>query len=99
MRQLSFPEDRLGAVTGVISELQTVFQDEYVFGLWRGNFIPQLAWYRRGLPSALDENAILKCAPVWSWASRVFETAFMSFEPEDKEDWEVRDREVSCIEG
>jgi hypothetical protein len=94
VRKLSFPEDRLAAVAGVITELSSVFQDECVFGLWRSNFIHQLAWYRRGLPCAVDENAILNCAPEWSWASRVFETDFLSFEPEDKEDWEVRDREV-----
>jgi len=93
-RRLSFPEDRLAAVAGVIAELQPAFQDECVFGLWRSSFIQQLAWFRWALPCAVDENAILRCAPEWSWASRVYETDFLQFEPEDKQDWEVRDREV-----
>lgn len=94
VRKLSFQEDKLAAVAGIIAELGSVFQDECMFGLWRSNFINQLAWYRRGVPSAVDENTILKCAPEWSWASRVFEIGFLSFGPEDKEDWEIRGREV-----
>jgi hypothetical protein len=93
-RRLSFPEDRLAAVTGVIAELQPVFQDECIFGLWRGSFTRQLSWVRSGPASAVDENGILRCAPEWSWASRRFQTFFLAFEPYDEQSWELRDNTI-----
>jgi Heterokaryon incompatibility protein (HET) len=97
-RRLSFPEDRLAAVTGVTAELQSVCQDECIFGLWHNNFIRQLCWVRAGPPesasAALTEKGILHCAPEWSWASRQFQTSFRDVEPEEEQCWELRDNTV-----
>lgn len=97
-RSLSFPEDRLAAVTGVIAELQPVFQDECIFGLWRNNFLKQLCWVRANPPLsasvALKEKEILRCAPAWSWASRQFRIYFHNFELYEEQSWELRDKMV-----
>jgi hypothetical protein len=79
----------------VITELQPVFQDECIFGLWRGNFLKQLCWVRAEPPSsasaALTEKEILRCAPAWSWVSRQFKTTFLGLEPYEEQCWELRD--------
>lgn len=93
-RQLSFPEDRLAAVSGVIAELKPVFQDECISGLWRRSFVRQLAWHRSFVYADVDDSARLKCAPGWSWASRTFKISLPSLEPEDAEDWTIRDDKV-----
>jgi hypothetical protein len=92
-RCLSFPEDRYAAVTGVISELETAFQDDCSFGLWRGNFMRQLAWARTGTTRE-EADGLLCGAPAWSWASRQFQISFLSFEPDDANCWELRDNSV-----
>ncbi|KAK5655562.1 hypothetical protein OQA88_5493 [Cercophora sp. LCS_1] len=42
-RVLSFREDRLAAITGIISELKPLFDDECIFGTRRKNFVRQIA--------------------------------------------------------
>ncbi|KXX79945.1 hypothetical protein MMYC01_202305 [Madurella mycetomatis] len=94
-RQLSFPEDRLAALMGLIAELKPVFEDECTFGIWHRNFVRQLAWYKFRRPSSVpngdEEKALLSCAPAWSWASRYFPTMFARFEPYDEHCWKLKD--------
>ncbi|VUC24491.1 unnamed protein product [Clonostachys rosea] len=93
-RQLSFPEDRLAAVMGVIAELKPIFRDECLHGLWRQNFVSQLSWFRDHASHDLDADAILECAPEWSWASRVFPIDFVLFEPDATDEWQIIDRRL-----
>ncbi|KAH8802966.1 heterokaryon incompatibility protein-domain-containing protein [Xylogone sp. PMI_703] len=66
-RKLTDPEDRLPAVTGIISELETLWRDMNIYGLWKKWFIELLAWYK---PQEEREQArCLKRAPSWSWVS------------------------------
>ena len=97
-RQLSFREDRLAAVAGVIAELKPLFQDECTFGIWNKNFVRQLAWMRSDARSEGDED-VVSCAPAWSWASRLFGTHFMSFEPVREDGWMVAPDNALVLTG
>jgi len=44
-RDITFAEDRLPALAGVASELQKVWDDGYLAGMWRSQLIRQLGWY------------------------------------------------------
>jgi len=69
-RNLTFREDRLPALAGVANELQTVWKDTYIAGLWEKCLIAHLGWHRAGRiksssNSSLDSKEYL--APTWSW--------------------------------
>lgn len=90
-RKLSFREDRVSAVTGIIAELKPLFDDKCVFGIWRKSFLRQIAWARTSLLSGEKEDEdVLACAPAWSWASRSFAVHFMAFQPFDENCWKLR---------
>jgi hypothetical protein len=67
--QLTKPEDKLVALSGVAKIWQAVSQDEYIAGLWRKDLATQLLW-----TSAFEQQGPLEPAkeyraPSWSWAS------------------------------
>ncbi|RYP13019.1 hypothetical protein DL765_007050 [Monosporascus sp. GIB2] len=66
-RKLTDPEDRLRAVTGITTELETLWRDTYIHGLWKKWFIELLAWYKPDVDR--EQERCLKRAPSWSWAS------------------------------
>jgi hypothetical protein len=66
-RNLSDPNDRLRAVSGVTTELEKLWRDSNIWGLWREWFIPLLAWYKKTTERVDERN--LSLAPSWSWAS------------------------------
>ncbi|KAM0421484.1 hypothetical protein ACHAPT_010657 [Fusarium lateritium] len=66
-RNLTEPNDRLPAVSGITSELGKLWRDSNIWGLWRRWFIPLLAWYKVDIDRVNERN--LKRAPSWSWAS------------------------------
>ncbi|KAJ4180922.1 hypothetical protein NW755_011457 [Fusarium falciforme] len=66
-RNLSDPNDRLRAVSGVTTELEKLWRDSNIWGLWREWFIPLLAWYKEKADRVDERN--LSLAPSWSWAS------------------------------
>src|SRR5262249_55979490 len=45
-RKLTDPEDRLRAVTGITNELEILWRDTNIYGLWKKWFIQLLAWYK-----------------------------------------------------
>lgn len=62
---LTYPSDKLAAISGVAKMVQSVVRDEYVAGMWRKNLVYQLSWFSNGhtvRPSVYR-------APSWSWAS------------------------------
>lgn len=66
-RKLTDPEDRLRALMGITTELEALWRDANVYGLWKAWFIQLLAWYK---PQADRETKrCLGRAPSWSWAS------------------------------
>lgn len=45
MSGLSEERDKLIALSGIAQEAQTVLQDEYLAGLWKGNLLQGLLWH------------------------------------------------------
>ncbi|KAI1635196.1 heterokaryon incompatibility protein-domain-containing protein [Biscogniauxia mediterranea] len=66
-RKLTDPEDRLKAIRGITTELETLWRDINIHGLWKKWFVELLAWYKPDLDR--EEERCLKRAPSWSWAS------------------------------
>lgn len=66
-RKLKYPEDRLRAVTGITTELETLWRDANIYGLWKKWFIELLAWYKPDVDR--ERKRCLERAPSWSWAS------------------------------
>ncbi|CAG8977731.1 hypothetical protein HYALB_00012166 [Hymenoscyphus albidus] len=70
-RSLTFPEDKLTAISGVAGEFKRFFRgDEYMAGLWKGWILEGLGWF----VNTLGDGRIYPRpkeyrAPSWSWAS------------------------------
>jgi hypothetical protein len=65
--QLSFPTDRLIALSGIAREVQAMLQATYIAGMWQNQLPDSLLWYcGHDKPGALTSKYI---APSWSWAS------------------------------
>jgi len=67
-RGLTDPRDRLPALAGIVGELQRVWKDEYIFGMWKGLLPWMLAWVSEEPPKG-PQSQRLSLAPTWSWAS------------------------------
>lgn len=70
---LTYATDKMVAFSGLAKALQSQEpQDEYIAGLWKKNFIAQLAWSRTTERSTSAEQCspyYSYIAPSWSWAS------------------------------
>ncbi|EEU41411.1 uncharacterized protein NECHADRAFT_23862, partial [Fusarium vanettenii 77-13-4] len=66
-RELSDPNDRLRAVSGITTELEKLWRDSNFWGLWRQWFLSLLVWYKDDI-DRVDERHLDR-APSWSWAS------------------------------
>ncbi|KAL7933037.1 heterokaryon incompatibility domain-containing protein [Trichoderma chlorosporum] len=66
-RKLTDPTDKLKAIMGITSELETLWHDTNIYGLWKKWFIQLLAWYKPDVER--EEKRNLERAPSWSWAS------------------------------
>ncbi|KAK4033774.1 hypothetical protein C8A01DRAFT_19325 [Parachaetomium inaequale] len=62
-RGLTVPSDRLPALAGITRELEWVWQDECVFGVWKSLAANLLCW------QATKRSTRSGMAPTWSWAS------------------------------
>ncbi|KAH6714839.1 heterokaryon incompatibility protein-domain-containing protein [Leptodontidium sp. MPI-SDFR-AT-0119] len=85
-RDITFPDDRLPALAGIASELQRLWRDDYVAGMWRSCLIKHLGWYRTGeedvSPPAEGNLSNLHLpltyqSPGWSWISFEGEVSIM----------------------
>jgi len=66
-RTLTDPEDRLRAIQGIVTELEMLWRDTNIYGLWEKWFIQLLTWYKPG--NERERKRCLRRAPSWSWAS------------------------------
>lgn len=69
-RSLSVQADRLPALAGVASELQKMWQDTYIAGMWRKCFLQHIGWRAyedRGVKLATDFRS-----PTWLWTTAGF---------------------------
>ncbi|GAB1192685.1 hypothetical protein APSETT444_001879 [Aspergillus pseudonomiae] len=64
-RSLTFPSDKLPAMSGIAKEYGKVLGDTYVAGLWGNSLVEGLTWQPLGKCRAVRQYR----APSWSWAS------------------------------
>ena len=81
-RQFTFPEDRFCALAGVISELQFVWGDIYLAGLWRTTFVQHLLWQRTDTAHVPAQRS-LTYAPSWSWTAVEYGVRIIAIERPD----------------
>ncbi|KAK8084688.1 hypothetical protein PG997_005959 [Apiospora hydei] len=68
---LTFPEDKLVAISGLASRMQKHIQSDYLAGLWRKDLAHQLLWTgEEDILAIPQERPAVYTAPSWSWASR-----------------------------
>ncbi|KAK3904143.1 heterokaryon incompatibility protein-domain-containing protein [Staphylotrichum tortipilum] len=66
-RKLTDPGDRLRAIRGITTELEMLWRDSNIYGLWAKWFIQLLTWYKPQIDR--KRKRCLGRAPSWSWAS------------------------------
>ena len=64
-RELTYPEDKLPAISGMAHRIFNNVQSEYLAGLWRDNLMHDLFWKTETIASKPERYR----APSWSWAS------------------------------
>ncbi|KAL2071938.1 hypothetical protein VTL71DRAFT_11281 [Oculimacula yallundae] len=64
---MTFEKDRLTALSGIVTQMQTYRKEDYYAGLWSSSFLDDLGWYK----SKKDRVPIpkVRAAPSWSWAA------------------------------
>jgi hypothetical protein len=65
LMSLTYPSDKLIAISGVAKMVQSVVGDEYVAGMWRKDLLYQLVWHG----GRTNIRPPVYRAPSWSWAS------------------------------
>lgn len=90
--KLTFPSDRLPAISGLAKQFQKYRSDRYLAGLWEDTFKQDLLWnVSADHPPPRSQPWR---APTWSWASVDCKVNFM---PHDKEGvFQFSVEEVSC---
>jgi hypothetical protein len=70
-RLLTYPRDKLPAVSGVAAEIQKITGSRYLAGLWRETLRQDLLWEveRTSSQSQIKPNHSQYISPSWSWAS------------------------------
>lgn len=63
-RQLSYDSDKLVAISALAKAIQSLCDDDYLAGLWRGSLIQGLLWCRPYGPGKKVRH------PSWSWSSQ-----------------------------
>jgi hypothetical protein len=76
IRHISFPSDKLPAISGLATRFQTAGMGKYIAGLWKNNIIKELLWtmdsgtdFRYTVHRNPDQEGHPFRAPSWSWAS------------------------------
>ncbi|KAL9638200.1 MAG: hypothetical protein Q9164_001708 [Protoblastenia rupestris] len=96
-RNLTFVSDKLPALSGLASNVQTALpEDRYLAGLWRSHLPHALAWFCRGKDGrGRRPPEAGNSAPSWSWASVVGEVTFGVLETSEPALAEVLDSETT----
>jgi hypothetical protein len=68
---LTYPSDKLIAISGVARDFQERFPDQYLGGLWAQNLERQLCWAVQQRDRTPEPKSTVLGAPSWSWASTV----------------------------
>lgn len=86
-RQLSDGSDKFVALSALAKVIQSLCDDEYLAGLWRGSLIQGLLWTRRGRGKKTRR-------PSWSWSSQDSSVRYITLEGLYYFDCRVRDVQV-----
>ncbi|KAM7209818.1 HET domain containing protein [Rhypophila decipiens] len=65
-RKLQISDDRLPALAGIASELQKIWNDQYIAGMWRGSFVRQLGWVQSWGRDQKNPTGAPYRSPGWS---------------------------------
>jgi hypothetical protein len=100
LRNITLAGDRLPALAGIARELQVVWSDTYVAGLWRKCLIKHLVWYDKAKFPPVRQPSRYNCrtneteyqSPGWSWATyhRPVSLFKMTLEDAELKDFGVR---------
>ena len=66
--RLTFPTDKLIAVSAISRRFASYFQDDYFAGMWRQSLENDLLWMVNS-PDPKSQESAIYIAPSWSWAS------------------------------
>ncbi|KAN0076389.1 Heterokaryon incompatibility protein (HET) domain containing protein, partial [Elaphomyces granulatus] len=67
--QITVPEDKLIAISGLAEEFRMSLKDKDLFGLWKSSLLTDLMWTSTPGQAHMPERAPVYRAPSWSWAS------------------------------
>lgn len=81
---LTYPSDKLAAISGIAKMVQSVIHDEYVAGMWREDLVGQLLWRIDGQTI----RPLVYRAPSWSWTSVEGKVEFAWY-PHDRRDMDA----------
>jgi len=78
---LSYPTDKLVAISGVAKWLGAQTKDDYLAGIWRKDLVKQLCWKRDMVQfdSSSHTRPTAYLAPSWSWASIIGSISYSRF--------------------
>ncbi|PQE28250.1 heterokaryon incompatibility protein [Rutstroemia sp. NJR-2017a WRK4] len=68
-RRLTFGKDKLPALAGTATLVQSVTGDEYIAGHWRTELERSLVWIADARDSVLSSRPPLQRGPSWAWSS------------------------------
>lgn len=68
--ELTFPSDKLPAISGLAKKMQSLLGYHYLAGLWREDLARGLSWYRPSTVGNDIPHVLEYRAPSWSWASQ-----------------------------
>jgi hypothetical protein len=64
-RDLTFPKDKLPAISGLANQIEKKVHSDYLAGLWKENLMHDLFWITDDIATKPEKYR----APSWSWAS------------------------------
>ncbi|VUC32174.1 unnamed protein product [Clonostachys rosea] len=62
--KLTYPSDRLPALSGIAARQNEITGDKYLAGLWEKDLVPSLLWFSLDATETTERRA-----PSWTWAS------------------------------
>ena len=65
---LTYPSDKLTALSGIVKTMQQKTTDEYLVGFWKRTLVRDLAWTVSGIYVPVNRPFEYR-APTWSWLS------------------------------
>ncbi len=102
MKKMTFPEDKLPALSGIAEAVQDATGSAYLAGLWRDSLVPGLLWsrlYTSKIGNRFFTRSTVDPAPSWSWASYDGVIKYDSdlFKPKKTAKWMYLDEDETSV--